>query len=109
MEVLLLSGGTPNANFRDLAHAWGRDRGFHQLLVNTVCERRGEVDRKRRSDARAFALTTTTTPNKKIKRENDNETKPTAAAAVASKPAAALPVAKNDIDETPIKREAEQV
>ena len=51
VEILLLSGGTPYANFKDLAHAWGREKGFHHVLVNNVCERRGEVERKRRSDA----------------------------------------------------------
>ncbi|KAG7370174.1 hypothetical protein IV203_027920 [Nitzschia inconspicua] len=51
VEILLLSGGTPNANFKDLAHAWGREKGFHQVLASSVCERRGEVERKRRSDA----------------------------------------------------------
>lgn len=51
MEILLLSGGTPYANFRALAHAWGRERGFHNLLANSICERRGDIERKRRSDA----------------------------------------------------------
>jgi len=51
VEILLLSGGTPHANFKDLAHAWGREKGFHQVLASSVCERRGEVERKRRSDA----------------------------------------------------------
>jgi len=51
VEILLLSGGTPFANFRDLAHAWGREKGFHLLLATSVCERRGEVERKKRSDA----------------------------------------------------------
>ncbi|GKZ01524.1 hypothetical protein MPSEU_001103000 [Mayamaea pseudoterrestris] len=51
VETLMLSGGTPYANFKDLAHAWGRDKGFHTALAQSVCERRGEVDRKRRSDA----------------------------------------------------------
>ena len=51
VEILLLSGGTPHANFRDLAHAWGREKGFHQVLASSICTRRGEVDRKRRSDA----------------------------------------------------------
>jgi uncharacterized membrane protein len=51
VEILLLSGGTPYANFKNLSHAWGRERNFHQTLVNAVCERRGEVERKRRSDA----------------------------------------------------------
>jgi hypothetical protein len=34
-----------------LAHAWGRDKGFHHTLANAICERRGAVERKRRSDA----------------------------------------------------------
>jgi len=51
VEILLLSGGTPFANFRDLSHAWGREKGFHHLLATSVCERRGEVERKKRSDA----------------------------------------------------------
>jgi hypothetical protein len=50
VEVLLLSGGTPYANFKDLAHGWGREKGFHNLLATSVCERRGEVERKKRSD-----------------------------------------------------------
>lgn len=45
-----MSGGTPHANFKDLAHAWGREKGFHHVLTTLVCERRGEVERKRRSD-----------------------------------------------------------
>lgn len=51
MEILLLSGGTPYANFKELAYAWGREKGFHHVLANAVCERRGEVERKKRSDA----------------------------------------------------------
>lgn len=51
VEILLLSGGTAYANFKELAHAWGREKGFHHLLATSVCERRGEVERKRRSDA----------------------------------------------------------
>jgi hypothetical protein len=51
VEILLLSGGTPYANFKDLAHAWGREKGFHHVLSANVCQRRGEVTRKRRSDA----------------------------------------------------------
>jgi hypothetical protein len=48
---LLLSGGTEGADFKLLAFAWGREKGFHHVLANSVCERRGEVERKRRSDA----------------------------------------------------------
>ena len=50
VEILLLSGGTPGANFKELAHAWGREKGFHHVLTDNVCKRRGEVERKRRSD-----------------------------------------------------------
>ncbi len=46
----MLSGGTPYANFKDLAYAWGRERNFHLVLTGTVCERRGEIQRKKRSD-----------------------------------------------------------
>lgn len=46
-----MSGGTPYANFKELAFAWGREKGFHHVLANAVCERRGEVERKKRSDA----------------------------------------------------------
>jgi FtsZ-interacting cell division protein ZipA len=48
VEILLLSGGTPFANFKDLAHAWGRDKGFHTALAHSVFERRGDMERKRR-------------------------------------------------------------
>jgi hypothetical protein len=51
VEILLLAGGTPYANFRHLGHAWGREKGFHLVLANSVFERRGDIDRKRRSDA----------------------------------------------------------
>jgi hypothetical protein len=47
MEILLLSG-LPNASFRHLARAWGRDKGFHMVLAQFICERRGDVERKKR-------------------------------------------------------------
>lgn len=50
VEILLLSGGTPFASFKDLAHAWGRDKGFHTTLAQNVFERRGDIERKKRSD-----------------------------------------------------------
>lgn len=50
VESLLLSGGTPYANFKDLAYAWGRERNFHLVMTATVCERRGEIQRKKRCD-----------------------------------------------------------
>lgn len=70
MEILLLSGGTPYANFKDLAHAWGREKGFHHVLANNVCERRGEVERKRRSDA---GKTVDEELSSKIRRGHDDE------------------------------------
>jgi hypothetical protein len=39
VEILLLSGGTPYANFQDLAFAWGKENGFHVPLASAVCER----------------------------------------------------------------------
>jgi len=47
MEILLLSG-VPGASFRHLARAWGRDKGFHMVLGQFICERRGNIERKKR-------------------------------------------------------------
>ena len=33
VEILLLSGGTPYANFKDLAYAWGREWDFIIFLL----------------------------------------------------------------------------
>ena len=56
-ETMLLSGtiySSSNSSQqrvnKDLAHAWGREKGFHNLLVSQMCERRGDLSRKRRSD-----------------------------------------------------------
>jgi len=81
VEILLLSGGTPKANFRDLAHAWGRERGFHQVLASSVCTRRGEVERKKRSDAgkkasRQQQQPTTAPPTKRPKPATPTPTTP---------------------------------
>ena len=76
MEILLLSGGTPYANFKDLAHAWGREKGFHHVLVNNVCERRGEVERKRRSDAIATHDNQQHNQHKVIKPKRENVEEP---------------------------------
>jgi hypothetical protein len=43
----LLSGGTPQANFKHFCHAWGRDATFVSRLSNFICERRGDSDRKK--------------------------------------------------------------
>lgn len=47
MEILVLTGA-PGASFRHLARAWGRDKGFHMVLAQFICERQGDVQRKRR-------------------------------------------------------------
>jgi hypothetical protein len=50
VETLLLGGGTPYANFQHLAHGWGRQKGFHSALITNVCQRRGDIIRKRRNE-----------------------------------------------------------
>jgi hypothetical protein len=50
MEILLLTG-TPESSFRHLARAWGRDKGFHMVLSQFICERHGDVERKQRERA----------------------------------------------------------
>jgi hypothetical protein len=41
-EILLLTGN-PDASFPHLARAWGREKGFHKLLAQFICEGRGDV------------------------------------------------------------------
>jgi len=48
-EIMLLSGTGWNAT-QELAHAWAREKGFHVSLANQICERKGEMERKKRSD-----------------------------------------------------------
>jgi hypothetical protein len=47
LEICLLSG-SPQSSFRHLARSWGRDKGFHMVLAQYICERRGDVERKKR-------------------------------------------------------------
>ena len=47
MEILVLTGA-PDVSFRHLARAWGRDKGFHTVLAQFICERQGDVQRKKR-------------------------------------------------------------
>ncbi|KAL7465757.1 hypothetical protein ACHAXS_006074 [Conticribra weissflogii] len=35
---------------RNLAHAWGREKGFHKIILEQLCDRRGDLERKKRSD-----------------------------------------------------------
>jgi hypothetical protein len=44
-ETLLLTG-TAEASFRHLARGWGRDKGFHRVLAQSICDRHGNVERK---------------------------------------------------------------
>jgi hypothetical protein len=50
MEILILTGN-PEASFRHLARGWGRDNGFHMVLAQFICERHGDVERKKRDRA----------------------------------------------------------
>jgi hypothetical protein len=51
-ESLLLYGvQNSHGCYRSLAHAWGRKQGFHNVLLEQFFDRRGEIERKKRSDA----------------------------------------------------------
>ena len=47
LEVLILTGNL-ESSFRHLARGWGRDKGFHTVLAQFICERYGNVERKKR-------------------------------------------------------------
>ena len=64
MEILVLTG-SPNASFRHLARAWGRDKGFHMVLAQFICERHGDVQRKKRQGEAAAAAATSNDPNRR--------------------------------------------
>lgn len=71
VEILLLSGGTPYASFKNLAHAWGREKGWHLVLCNSVCERRGGVERfKRKKD---FDIDPNSSPKSDLKKKSKNK------------------------------------
>lgn len=44
-EIMLLAG-IANPPYGDLAYAWGRDDGFHKVLLRTICGRKGDLNRK---------------------------------------------------------------
>ena len=67
IEICLLSGGTPQANFKHFCHAWGRDATFVSRLSNFICERRGELDRKKLRST-SDGTTAITTDPKLLKR-----------------------------------------
>jgi hypothetical protein len=67
MEILVLTGA-PGASFRHLARAWGRDKGFHMVLAQFICERQGDVQRKKRIAEKEEAAMKFRGPAKKRRR-----------------------------------------
>jgi hypothetical protein len=67
MEILVLTGA-PGASFRHLARAWGRDKGFHMVLAQFICERQGDVQRKKRIAEKEEAAMKSRGPAKKRRR-----------------------------------------
>jgi hypothetical protein len=63
-ETLLLTG-TAEASFRHLARGWGRDKGFHRVLAQSICDRHGSVERKPAA-VTVNAHPSTTTKKKKM-------------------------------------------
>lgn len=56
LEMALIAGTetrglTPHKISKVIAHAWGREKGFQKLLPFQHCQRRGDVERKKRVDA----------------------------------------------------------
>eukprot|EP00579_Thalassiosira_antarctica_P017593 CAMPEP_0201928732 /NCGR_PEP_ID=MMETSP0903-20130614/21582_1 /ASSEMBLY_ACC=CAM_ASM_000552 /TAXON_ID=420261 /ORGANISM="Thalassiosira antarctica, Strain CCMP982" /LENGTH=434 /DNA_ID=CAMNT_0048467297 /DNA_START=27 /DNA_END=1331 /DNA_ORIENTATION=+ len=56
MEMALIAGTdtkhvSQHKVTKILAHAWGREKGFHKLMLDKHCARRGDLDRKKRVDA----------------------------------------------------------
>ena len=57
LEMALIAGTdtakclTQHKTSKVLAHAWGREKGFHKIMIEKHCSRRGELDRKKRVDA----------------------------------------------------------
>ncbi len=56
MEMALIAGTdtkhlTQQKVTKVLAHAWGREKGFHKIMLEHHCSRRGDLARKKRADA----------------------------------------------------------
>ncbi|KAL3789182.1 hypothetical protein ACHAW5_002441 [Stephanodiscus triporus] len=57
LEMALIAGTdtsrclTQHMTSKVLAHAWGREKGFHKIMIEKHCSRRGELERKKRVDA----------------------------------------------------------
>jgi len=68
MEILILTG-VPGASFRHLARAWGRDKGFHMVLAQFICERRGNVERKKRGKVPGGGTGSSSAADRKAKKQ----------------------------------------
>lgn len=57
LEMALIAGTdtskclTQHMTSKVLAHAWGREKGFHKIMIEKHCSRRGKLERKKRVDA----------------------------------------------------------
>ena len=74
MEILVLTG-VPGASFRQLARAWGRDKGFHMVLAQFICERFGETERKKRHGEKATGECGSSDGKKKRRKTNKAKSK----------------------------------
>ena len=54
-EFALIAGNTKHLSHNQVCKmmglAWGRDAGFHKIMISKLCARRGELERKKRVDA----------------------------------------------------------
>lgn len=73
IEITLLAG-TNHFCQKDLAHAWGRGKNFAATLVSQVCERRGELDRRKWAAEQASFTPTSPTTAKKTRKTLRNST-----------------------------------
>ena len=57
LEIALMAGTgcdhtkTAALYHKHIAHAWGREKGFHKIILEHICVRRGELERKKRKDS----------------------------------------------------------
>jgi hypothetical protein len=75
MEILVLTG-VPGSSFRQLARAWGRDKGFHMVLAQFICDRHGDVERKKRHGENSSTSAIQRPTMKKRKTSRGNKTTP---------------------------------
>lgn len=93
MFETMLMAGIPYASHRDLAHAWGREKGFQNVLVSQICDRRGEIARKKRSDSgRLMSQAQKAIFKEKLKRARANKKPKVAAEVVGGTGIPAVPV-----------------